>query len=97
LRIDEIHLSIAQDSLDGDIRILQTQQIEKRHLRGVFREFANLDSEAPSDIKQRLLNVVIEELRCFVNRGEKTGEIVYRMKRNRTVKEKWDTAKQHEK
>jgi hypothetical protein len=79
-----------------DIQTLQTQQIDKKQLRGVFQEFADLYSEAPLDVKRRLLNAVIEEIRCSVKRGEKTGEIVYKLRGNGTVREKWDGAKLNE-
>jgi hypothetical protein len=82
--------------LDRDIQVLQTQQFNKKHLKGVFLEFAELYSEAPPDTRRKLLNVVIEKIRCSVKRGEKTGEIVYKLRGDGTVMKKWEEAKQNE-
>lgn len=79
--------------LDRDVHMLQTQQIDKKQLRNVFQEFAALYSDAPADTKRRLLNVIIEEIRCSVKRGEKTGEIVYKLRGNGTVRKEWEEAK----
>ena len=57
--------------LDRDIHVLQTQQIDKKQLQGVFLESSELYSEAPPDTKRRLLNVVIEEIRCSVRGGKR--------------------------
>jgi hypothetical protein len=82
--------------LDRDIQILETQQIDKKQLRGAFRDFAGLYSDAPPGTKRRLLNVIIEEICCSVKRGKKTGEIIYRLRGDGTIKKAWEEAKQNE-
>ena len=82
--------------LDRDIHTLQYQQVDKKQLREVFRDFAALYSDAQPGTKRRLLNVIIEEIRCSVKRREKTGEIVYKLRGDGTVKKEWEEAKQNE-
>jgi len=43
-----------------------------RHL-----EFDTPYSEAPTEAKRKLLNILIQEIRSSVKKGEKKGEIVY--------------------
>jgi TolA-binding protein len=93
LRGQDQQLEKRIQDLDRDIQVLQTQQINKKQLKGVFQEFAELYSEAPLDAKRRLLNVVIEEIRCSVKRGEKTGEMFYKLRGDGTVMKKWEEAK----
>ena len=73
-----------------DIRILENQQINKKELREVFQEFSDVYAKAPLEIKRRLLNVVVEEIRCSVKRGENTGEIVYKLRGDGLVKAQWE-------
>jgi len=47
-------------------------------------------------VKRRLLNAVIEEVRCTVKRGEKTGEIEFRLRWDGSIKKKREEAKQNE-
>jgi hypothetical protein len=61
--------------LERDIQILETQQIDKKQLRGVFRDFVGLYADAPPETKRRLLNVIIEEIRCSVKRGKRLGKL----------------------
>ena len=82
--------------IERDIQTLENQQIDKKALREVFQEFARLYSDAPIDAKRKLLNVIIEEIRCSVKRGEKTGEITYKLRGDGTVKRAWEEAKKNE-
>jgi hypothetical protein len=50
-------------------------------------------AESTIDVKRRLLNAVIEEVRCTVKRGEKTGEIEFRLRGDSPIKKKWEEAK----
>lgn len=79
--------------LNRDIRILENQQINKKELREVFQEFSELYAGAPLEIKRRLLNVVVEEIRCSAKRGKNTGEIIYKLRRDGSVKKAWESAK----
>jgi hypothetical protein len=51
-------------------------------------------AEPTIDVKRPLLNAVIEQARCTVKRGEKTGEIELRLRGNGSTKKKWDEAKE---
>jgi site-specific DNA recombinase len=84
------------NALDLEIERLDAQQIDKKQLRRVFQEFADIYSEASAEIKRRLLNVMIEEIRCSVKRGEKTGEIVYKLRGDGSIKKDWEEAKKNE-
>jgi len=78
--------------LDRDIQRLESQQIDKKELRGVFQDFAALYADAPPESKCRMLNVIIEEFSWSVKRGEKTGEITYKLRGDGTVKKNWEDA-----
>jgi hypothetical protein len=50
-------------------------------------------AESTSDVKRRLLNAIIEEVRCTVKRAEKTGEIEFRLRGNGSIEKKCEEAK----
>jgi hypothetical protein len=83
-------------SLNRDIERLEQQQINKSDLKKVFKEFAEIYSEAPIETRRKLLNVIIEEIRCFVKRKAKKGEIVYKLRGDGSVKKDWEEARKHE-
>ena len=49
-------------------------------------------AESANDVKRRLLNAIIEEVRCTVKRGEKTREIEFRLRGDGSFKKKWGEA-----
>jgi hypothetical protein len=53
-------------------------------------------SEVSPETKRWFLNVVIEEIRCSVKRGEKKGENACKLRGDGTVKKTWEVAKQNE-
>jgi hypothetical protein len=65
--------------LDKEIHVVENQQINRQDLKGIFKDFADIYRDAPPETKHRLLNVIFEEIRCSVKRGENTGEIVYKL------------------
>jgi hypothetical protein len=83
-------------TLDREIERLEQQQINKSDLKKVFKEFAGIYSEAPMETRRKLLNVIIEEVRCFVKRKEKRGEIVYKIRGDGSVKKNWEEAQKPE-
>ena len=84
------------NALDWEIERLDAQQINKKQLRQIFKDFSEIYSEATPETKRRLLNVMIEEIRCSVKRGEKTGEIVYKLRGDGSIKKEWEEAKKNE-
>jgi hypothetical protein len=62
-------------------------------LRRVFNEFDGVYSEATAETKRRLLNTIIEEIRCKVKQGEKTGEVEFRLRGDGSVTKEWEEAK----
>jgi len=58
----------------------------------VLNEFLDIYSKAPIKTKRKLLNVVVEEIRCSVKRGKRTGEIFYKVRGDGTVRRRWDEA-----
>ncbi len=59
---------------------------------GIHRATGN----PPVRAEAGLHNVIIEEIRCSVKRGEKTGEILYKLRGDGTVMKKWEEAKKNE-
>ncbi len=97
LKVDELTNGIKElesrlGDLDREIRTLEHQQIDKGQLRRIFDKFEELYTGATPETKRKLLNVIIEEIRCSVKRGEKTGEIEFRLRGNGSIKEKWEDA-----
>ncbi len=46
----------------------------------------------PPEVKRKMLNVIIEEISCSGKRGEKIGEITYKLRGDGTVKKNWEDA-----
>jgi len=45
-----------------------------------------------TEVKRRLLNVVIEEIQCKVRRGENKGEITFKLRGDGSIKKDWSEA-----
>ena len=82
--------------LDREIDKLERQQIDKKDLRRVFREFGEIYTLASPEAKRRILNILIEEIRCSVKRGERKGEILYRLRGDGSVTKEWEQARKQE-
>jgi len=82
--------------LDRDIDRLEQQQIDKKDLRRVLKEFGEIYTQASPEAKRRSLNVIIEEIRCSVKRGERKGEILYRLRGDCSVTKEWEHARKQE-
>ena len=50
-------------------------------------------AESTSDVKRMLLNEIIQDVRCTVRRGEKTGEIEFRLRGDGSIKKEREEAK----
>ena len=90
-RIKELDGNLSE--LDREIEMLTNQQIDRAQLHHVFNEFDLLYAEGTCETKRRLLNTIIEEIRCTVKQGEKMGEIEVRLRGDGLIKEKWEEAK----
>jgi len=84
------------NELDREIEMLKNQQIDRTQLKQVFDGFEEMYVEATPEIKRRLLNTIIEEIRCSVKHGEKTGEIEFRLRGDGSIMKKWELAKKKE-
>ncbi|MGB5874570.1 MAG: hypothetical protein WBH56_12680, partial [Bacteroidota bacterium] len=49
-----------------------------------------------AETKRRLLNIIIEEIRCVVKKRERKGDIVYKLRGDGSIKKEWEEAKKRE-
>lgn len=94
LKMQATALDTRLRALDQDVNALETQQINKTELHSVFQDFGAVYANAPQDVKRKLLKVIIEEIRCTVKRGQKTGEITFKLRGDGSVKKNWNEAKE---
>jgi predicted RNase H-like nuclease (RuvC/YqgF family) len=90
-RIKELDRNLRE--LDREIEMLKNQRIDRAQLQQVFDGFEEMYVESSPETKRRLLNTIIEEIRCTVKQGEKTGEIEFRLRGDGSIKEKWEETK----
>ena len=81
---------------DREIDRLERQQVDKKELRKVFEDFADIYSQASPEAKRQILNILIEETRCSVKRGERKGDIVYKLRGDGSVRKEWEQARKQE-
>ncbi|HUI63880.1 MAG TPA: recombinase zinc beta ribbon domain-containing protein, partial [Bacteroidota bacterium] len=93
-RVKELDRNLSE--LDHEIEMLRDQQIDKAQLKQVFDGFEEMYADATAETKRKLLNTIIEEIRCSVKYGEKTGEIEFRLRGDSSVKEKWEESRKKE-
>ena len=77
-------------------RMLEWEQSDKKDPRRVFKEFGEIFTQASPEAKRRILNIIIEEIRCSVLRGKRKGEILYRLRGDGSVTKEWEQARRHE-
>ena len=65
-------------TIDREIERLKRQQIDKKQLRQIFRDFSEIYSEATAETKRRLLNIIIEEISCLVRKRRAEFPISWR-------------------
>jgi hypothetical protein len=82
--------------IEREIESLDGQQVDRKRLRAVFQEFSQIYDEAPLQTKRRLLNVVVQEIRYSVKRGEDKGDILYKLRGDGSVRKEWEEAQKHE-
>jgi len=58
----------------------------KLHRGAGHLEFDTPYSKAPTQAKRKLLNILIQETRSSVKKGEKEGEIVYKLREDGSVR-----------
>jgi ribosomal 50S subunit-associated protein YjgA (DUF615 family) len=92
LKTQESRLGQELQSLGREIQRLENQQIDTKVLRTIFRDFAGIYSEATPESRRRLINVIVEEIRCLVRRGQKKGDIIFKLRGDGSVKEEWEEA-----
>lgn len=80
-------------TLDREIKQLERQQIDRKQLRHVLQDFSEIYPQAHSETKRRLLNIMIEEIRCSVKKGERKGDIVCKHRGDGSVRKEWKEAK----
>ena len=96
LKSQESRLDQELQSLDREIQRVEGQQFDKKVLRSIFQDFAAIYSGATPESKRRLLNVIVEEIRCMVKKREKKGDIIFKLRGNGSVKREWEEAKKQE-
>jgi len=96
LRSRAADLQTRVQTLDRDIERLYGYQFGTRELRRVFRDVSEVYSGAPQERNRRLLNVLIEEVRCSVKRGRKNGDITFKLRGDGSVKREWAEAQKQE-